>query len=164
MENNFIRIYGKIISGFEFDHTVYGESFFRSKLEVLRLSGNKDIIPILVSERIINPNKDYIGENAEILGIIHSHNIRVSGKERLIVFAFAKEIHMECIQKEDTNEVYLDGYVYSKPVYRSTPNGREVADILIAVRRRYDKTDYIPCICWGRNYTRTGRGGTPRHR
>ena len=150
MENNFFRMFGKIISGFEFDYKVCNERFFRSKIEVMRLSGKMDVIPILVSEKLINPNENYIGKTAEIVGFIHSYNLRIKNENHLLISAFAKEIYIK-ESEEDVNEVYLDGYICKKPRYRVTKHGRDVSDIFLAVNRKHNKSDYIPCICWGKD-------------
>ena len=122
-------------------------------IEVERLSDTSDIIPVMISERLINVNEDYEGKNIVIAGQFRSYNKHEEKKNRLILSVFAREIEfVDEIEKEhSTNQIYMDGYICKEPVYRKTPLGREIADILIAVNRPYGKSDYIPCICWGRN-------------
>lgn len=122
------------------------------KLKVSRLSHSSDIIPLLVSERLIDVKQSHIGQFLEARGQFRSHNKQESDKNRVVLFLFAKEIEMiDSAENRNPNEIFLDGYICKEPVYRTTPLGREIADVLLAVNRAYGKSDYIPCICWGRN-------------
>ena len=157
-ENNHLVLVGKIVGEQKYSHEIYGEKFYSFDLEVVRLSSNTDIIPITVSERLLTNLDLSIGKNVEVEGQFRSYNNYDSKKNRLILTVFAKEIkESEEVQEQDenkniiTNEVTLVGYVCKKPIYRQTPFGREIADILLAVNRAYNKSDYIPCIAWGRN-------------
>ena len=152
LKNNQAVIAGEIISDFEFNHEVFGEGFYFVKLKVSRLSHSSDIIPLLVSERLIDVKQSHIGQFLEARGQFRSHNKLESDKNRVVLFLFAKEIEMiDSAENRNPNEIFLDGYICKEPVYRTTPLGREIADVLLAVNRAYGKSDYIPCICWGRN-------------
>ncbi len=152
-ENNYLVLIGKIISDKTFSHEIYGESFYVFNLEVPRLSGNEDIIPITISERLIANFDLTIGRKVVIEGQFRSYNSYENEKNRLVLTVFAKDIidYKEEQEENVSNEVVLNGYVCKKPIYRKTPFGREIADILVAVNRAYNKSDYIPCIAWGRN-------------
>ena len=160
-ENNYLVLIGKIISDKTFSHEIYGESFYVFNLEVPRLSGNEDIIPITISERLIANFDLTIGRKVVIEGQFRSYNSYENEKNKLILTVFAKDIievneeentQNEMVKKDViTNEVVLIGYICKKPIYRQTPFGREISDILLAVNRAYNKSDYIPCIAWGRN-------------
>ena len=152
LKNNQAVIAGEIISDFEFSHEVFGEGFYFVKLKVSRLSHSSDIIPLLVSERLIDVSQSHIGQFLEARGQFRSHNKQESDKNRVVLFLFAKEIEMiDSAENRNPNEIFLDGYICKEPVYRTTPLGREIADVLLAVNRAYGKSDYIPCICRGRN-------------
>lgn len=152
LKNNQAVIAGEIISDFEFNHEVFGEGFYFVKLKVSRLSHSSDIIPLLVSERLIDVKQSHIGQLLEARGQFRSHDKQESDKNRVVLFLFAKEIEMiDSAENRNPNEIFLDGYICKEPVYRTTPLGREIADVLLAVNRAYGKSDYIPCICWGRN-------------
>ena len=136
---------------------IYGESFYIFDLEVARLSGNSDIIPITISERLILEKELEIGDKVAIEGQFRSYNSYENEKNRLILTVFAKDIKYLSEEDEEnssekvSNEVTLIGYICKKPIYRQTPFGREISDILLAVNRAYNKSDYIPAIAWGRN-------------
>ena len=122
-------------------------------ISVGRLSDSNDIIPIMVSERLVDVKKDYTGMQAVINGQFRSYNRHEERKNKLVLSVFAREIEFinETPENAKTNQIYLDGYICKEPIYRKTPLGREIADLLLAVNRPYGKSDYIPCICWGRN-------------
>ena len=153
IENNQVSIMGQIVSQFTFSHQVFGEGFYLVDIMVKRLSDSEDIIPVMVSERLIDVTQDYEGEYLMVSGQFRSYNRHEEKKNRLVLSVFAREISF--VEEEDdsvkSNQIYLDGYICKPPVYRKTPLGREIADLLIAVNRPYGKSDYIPCICWGRN-------------
>ena len=152
-QNNYIMLVGKVTSEKKFSHEIYGESFFNFDLEIPRLSGISDIIPITISERLIANFDLSIGKQVVIEGQFRSYNAYEDSRSRLVLTVFVKEIR-EKGEDEDIkipNEVYLVGHICRKPIYRKTPFGREIADILVAVNRAYNKSDYIPCITWGRN-------------
>lgn len=156
-DNNHLVLMGKVTSEKRFSHEIYGESFYIFNLEVPRLSGNEDIIPITVSERLLNDLDLSIGKKVIVEGQFRSYNSYENERNKLILTVFAKDIidYKEDASDENkpttSNEVVLNGYICKKPIYRQTPFGREIADILLAVNRAYNKSDYIPCIAWGRN-------------
>lgn len=152
-ENNQVSIAGEIVSDFEFSHDVFGEGFYLVDISVRRLSDCYDIIPVMVSERLINVKESYKGEIVEILGQFRSYNRHEDTRNRLVLSVFAREVNIVDGNEEGLkpNHIFLDGYMCKPPIYRKTPLGREIADILLAVNRPYGKSDYIPCICWGRN-------------
>ncbi len=157
-ENNHLVLMGKVVSEKMLSHEVYGEKFYLFNLEVPRLSETSDIIPITISERLLTDIDIFVGKKAVIEGQFRSYNGYENEKSRLILTVFAKEITVLPdeeelpISKENvSNEVILSGYICKKPIYRQTPFKREIADVLLAVNRAYNKSDYIPCIAWGRN-------------
>lgn len=153
MENNQVSIMGEIISEFTFSHEVFGEGFYMMEISVSRLSDSNDSIPLMVSERLIDVQQDYRGKQVKVAGQFRSYNKHEEKKNRLVLSVFVREIEFldEVDENIKTNQIFLDGYICKPPVYRKTPLGREIADLLIAVNRPYGKSDYIPCICWGRN-------------
>ena len=162
LENNYLTLVGKVTGEKRFSHEIYGESFYVFNLEIPRLSGNSDIIPITVSERLIKEDTLQEGKKLLVKGQFRSYNSYENEKNRLILTVFAKDImEVEDVEEDEenemvkkdtiTNEVILIGYICKKPIYRQTPFGREISDILLAVNRAYNKSDYIPCIAWGRN-------------
>ena len=158
-ENNQLVLVGKVTSDKRMSHEIYGEKFYIFDLSVPRLSGNADLIPITISERLLLEQDLEIGKNVIIEGQFRSYNSYENEKNKLVLTVFAKEIKFAENQEEEfiptkentSNEVILDGFICKKPIYRKTPFGREIADILLAVNRAYNKSDYIPCIAWGRN-------------
>ena len=153
IENNKVTVIGKIVSGFTFSHEVFGEGFYVVDLEVSRLSEQSDIIPLMISERLLNVGEDYIGCTVEATGQFRSYNRHEGTRNRLVLSVFVREISFmeEFTDYTKTKQIFLDGYICKIPIYRKTPLGREIADILLAVNRHYGKSDYIPCIAWGRN-------------
>ena len=153
MENNQVTVMGEIVSDFSFSHEIYGEGFYMVDVLVKRLSESFDCIPVMVSERLIDVNSDCKGLLVCINGQFRSYNRHEERKNRLVLSVFARELEfVEDIEPSfRTNQIFLDGYICKEPIYRKTPLGREIADLLLAVNRPYGKSDYIPCICWGRN-------------
>ena len=160
LENNYLTLVGKVTGEKRFSHEIYGESFFIFNLSIPRLSGNADIIPITVSERLVSDEMLQEGKRLLVKGQFRSYNSYENEKNKLILTVFAKDIEELKDEEEDnefvkkdmiTNEVVLIGYICKKPIYRQTPFGREIADLLLAVNRAYNKSDYIPSIAWGRN-------------
>lgn len=153
IENNQVTIMGEIVSGFSYSHEIFGEGFYMVEVKVQRLSDSFDVIPMMVSERLIDVTADYRGYFVEVNGQFRSYNRHEERKNRLVLSVFAREISFveEIEESAKTNQIYLDGYICKAPIYRKTPLGREIADLLLAVNRPYGKSDYIPCICWGRN-------------
>ena len=149
--NNKIFLEGKVISELEFSHEMYGEGFYSFNLEVMRLSDSVDHLNITVSERLLNDVEISIGKEVIVEGQLRSYNKFIDGSNKLILTVFARNIQ-PCIEKsKNPNEIYLDGYICKEPVYRTTPFGREIADLLLAINRAYNKSDYMPTIAWGRN-------------
>lgn len=153
IENNQVTIMGKVATEFSFSHEVFGEDFYMVEVEVKRLSNSEDRIPLMISERLIDVTQDYTGEYIMVHGQFRSYNRHEEQKNRLVLSVFVREISFmeEEPDGTKTNSIWLDGYICKEPIYRKTPLGREIADLLLAVNRPYGKSDYIPCICWGRN-------------
>ena len=153
LENNQVSIVGEIISDFQYSHEVYGEGFYMVEVAVSRLSNFSDYIPVMISERLIDTSQSYIGQKVYVTGQFRSYNRHEELKNRLVLSVFVREIEFieEETEEMKSNQILLDGYICKDPIYRKTPLGREIADLLVAVNRSYGKSDYIPCICWGRN-------------
>lgn len=150
-QNNRIYIEGIICSELEFSHEMYGEGFYTFSLEVSRLSEVKDILYVTVSERLIINMELKVGSEVVIEGQLRSYNKFINGVNRLVLTVFARNIEF-CIEKsKNPNQIFLNGFICKEPIYRTTPFGREIADVLLAVNRAYNKSDYIPTIAWGRN-------------
>lgn len=159
LENNHLVLVGKVTSEKKFSHEIYGEKFYIFNLEVPRLSGNADIIPITISERLLESEELVVDKKVIVEGQFRSYNSYQNERNKLVLTVFAKDVKFVENQDEEiqaskdfvSNEVILNGYICKKPIYRQTPFGREIADLLLAVNRAYNKSDYIPCIAWGRN-------------
>lgn len=153
VKNNEVSVVGKVIGDMEFSHKVYGEGFYTFEIEVPRLSDCVDTLPITISERLLPEVGDLSGEIVEILGQFRSYNQYDEGRNRLILTIFVLELNIleDPEAHRSKNTIFLNGFVCKDPVYRTTPFGREITDLLIAVNRSYHKSDYIPCISWGRN-------------
>ena len=156
IENNRVCIIGEIVSEFTFSHEVFGEGFYIANVSVNRLSDMVDVIPLMISERLIDVTKDYRGMKIEVAGQFRSYNRHEGTKNKLVLSIFVRELRF--IEEDEmpeeqskSNQIFLDGFVCKPPIYRKTPVGREIADVLVAVNRPYGKSDYIPCIAWGRN-------------
>ncbi len=152
IENNAATVIGRPCSDLEFSHEVYGEGFYVFKMNIPRLSSHDDVLPITISERlIVNLNFDD-QKLIKVEGQLRSYNKVIDGSNRLILTIFARDIIEEESQDvTNPNQIFLDGYICKQPIYRTTPFGREITDMLVAVNRPYRKSDYIPCIAWGRN-------------
>ena len=149
-QNNAVKISGEIVSDFTYDHEMYGEGFYKVFVQVTRISGNLDTIPVMLSDRIIDVNKNLTGEMVAIEGEFRSYNKHLLGANKLLLFVLCKKIEIvKYCMNED--EIFLRGFICKNPIYIKTPFKREISDLLIAVNRYYGKSDYIPCICWGRN-------------
>lgn len=154
IKNNQVTLNGEIVSNFQFNHEVYGEGFYTAMLASERKSGQKDVIPVMVSERLVDVKSDWAGRFVKVSGQFRSYSKHERERNRLVLSVFAREFE----EFEETpfsdnysNHISLNGYICNPPIYRETPLGREIADILLAVNRPYGKSDYIPCIAWGRN-------------
>ena len=150
IENNQVVIIGKVASKFTLSHEVFGEGFYMVDIAVKRLSDSEDMIPVMVSERLVDVTEDLTGATIRVAGQFRSYNRHDEKKNKLVLSVFARDWEFT-ESDENANSIILDGFLCKQPVYRKTPLGREVTDLLIAVNRPYGKSDYIPCICWGRN-------------
>lgn len=165
IKNNQVSIYGRVITGFKFSHEIFGEGFYIVEVMVKRLSNTFDRIPLMISERLIDVTQDYVGEYIMATGQFRSYNRNEEQKNRLVLSVFVREISFIEEEPDDSkaNNILLDGYICKEPIYRKTPMGREIADLLMAVNRPYGKSDYIPCICWGRNARYISEFGIGEH-
>lgn len=154
LKNNQVELTGELVSNCEFSHKVHDENFYIIYLSSERLSTTADVIPVLISSKIIDVNEKWEGRYAKVSGQFRSYNDNRGGKARLILTVFAREFE-ECEADEfridDKNEIFLNAVICRTPTYRKTPLGRQIADLLVAVNRPYGESDYIPCIAWGRN-------------
>lgn len=153
IENNKVGIIGEVLSDFKFSHEVFGEGFYMIDVSVNRLSSQADVIPLMISERLVDISQDYKGKNIEVIGQFRSYNRHEGNRNRLVLSIFVREWQIIDDTREvgKTNQIFLEGFICKAPIYRKTPLGREIADLLVAVNRPYGKSDYIPCIAWGRN-------------
>ena len=150
MSNNKLHLTGTVTQSPVYSHEVCGEEFYETKLSVPRLSGQEDVIPVTVSDRLLTRNELKVGERISIYGQFRSYNKPEGEHSRLILTAFAREILL-ADDEVNPNTIEILGYICKQPVYRTTPFKREICDVLLAVNRAYNKSDYIPCIMWGRN-------------
>lgn len=163
-QNNVVTLYGKVISNPVFHHKISGKRFFEFFLSVDRLNNNRDIIPILVNNDQMDSKKNYIGKAILMIGQFRSYNDCSSIRHRLKLHVFAHEITL--LNKYDEtlaqNTIFLDGYLCKEPIYRTTPFGKKITDIMLAINRPCGRTDYIPCITWNKmaRYTRTLKVGS----
>ena len=157
IKNNVAEIVGQLDGELVYSHTVYGEEFYTVKVKVPRLSTSYDVIPLMISNRLLNPEVNYANCVIRAEGQFRSYNQHTDGKSKLLLSLFVRDFEVvnlteEELQKHSSpNQIFLDGYVCKAPIYRKTPLGREITDILMAVNRPYNKSDYIPAIAWGRN-------------
>lgn len=150
MENNKVYLMGKVISKPLFSHEVFGEAFYELNLSVKRLSDHSDIIPITVSEKLLTGDDFAMDKEVCIKGQFRSYNKLVDGRSKLMLTVFVREI-AEWDETFNPNVIEIIGYICKPPIYRTTPFKREICDLLVAVNRAYNKSDYLPCIAWGRN-------------
>ncbi len=149
-QNNKVYLNGEIVTQARFSHEIYGEGFYEMDVLVKRLSGQSDVVPITISERLIEKSNLKIGSYLSAIGQFRSYNKQVDGKSKLMLTVFVREI-LDVQYSQNPNVIVLTGFICKPPIYRTTPFCREIADLLIAVNRAYNKSDYIPCIAWGRN-------------
>ncbi len=149
-QNNKVFLKGQIVTEARYSHEVYGEGFYEMDVLVKRLSGQGDVLPVTISERLIESNRLTVGSEISAVGQFRSYNKLVEGKSKLMLTVFVRDL-VDGAEAKNPNTIVLSGYICKPPVYRTTPFSREIADILIAVNRAYNKSDYIPCIAWGRN-------------
>ena len=153
VENNTVEVAAEVVTEPIYSHEAFGERFYIFNISVKRLSGMLDTIPVTISERAINIDEIRVGKRFKIYGQFRSFNKHMEHEHRLILSVFARDIMELDDNQLDVNEnyIFLDGYLCKEPIYRKTPLEREIADLLVAVNRSYGKSDYIPCIAWGRN-------------
>ena len=151
IENNLVTIVGTVKNKPVFSHEMYGEGFYNVDLEVPRLSDVSDTLPITLSERLMLGLDMEIGRQLIVDGQLRSYNKYLDGSNKLILTIFARDVKLSEEDSKNPNQIFLDGYICKRPIYRTTPFGREITDMLIAVNRPYNKSDYIPSIAWGRN-------------
>lgn len=150
-ENNVVNLRGELDNKLEFSHEIFGEKFYNMKIKINRLSDSFDILPMTVSERLLQ-DIDLDKQNlVNVVGQLRSYNKTLNNKNRLVLTVFVREIKSIDEENKDPNSIFLDGYLCKEPVYRKTPLGREITDLLVAINRPYNKSDYIPSIVWGRN-------------
>ena len=151
-DTNVVNLKGELEDKLEFSHEIFGEKFYCTKIKINRLSNSSDILPITISERLLQ-DIDFEKEKlASVVGQLRSYNKNVDNKNKLVLTVFVREIKpIVEIDPKDPNSIFLDGYICKVPVYRKTPLGREITDLLVAINRPYNKSDYIPSIVWGRN-------------
>lgn len=150
MKNNKVFIAGEIVSEPHLTHAVFNEGFYEFDLKVSRLSDSYDIIPVTISERLFEGNNIELGKKISGSGQFRSYNKLENGKSKLMLTVFLREI-LPYSEGENYNHIEIVGYVCKEPVFRTTPFKREISDVLLAVNRSYNKSDYLPCIAWGRN-------------
>lgn len=151
--NNTVTVLGTISCPLELNHEFYGEKFYKFMLSIHRLSDSSDTIPITISERLITLNNLNVGTSIKVVGQFRSYNNVHGEHNKLILTVFAREVEIldESSKFFNPNQIFLDGFLCKTPIYRVTPFGREISDIILAVNRQYNRSDYIPCIAWGRN-------------
>lgn len=152
MENpgNRIVAVGRFDGGLELSHEVMNEPFYTGSLVVKRLSGAADRLPVTIPGKLLTTDGVITDRPVMVQGQVRSYNKVVDGSGRLMVTLFAQSV-AECSDNETLNKVAITGALCRPPVYRSTPFGREICDMMLAVNRAFGKSDYIPCIAWGRN-------------
>ena len=150
-QNNKVHISGVIAESAQLFYEKFGENFYVITVEVRRNSSNSDFIPVTISERITSPEELVLGERVDIIGQYRSYNNSMQSGKRLVLSIFAQDVSFDVEEDFDINEIILNGFICKKPMYRVTPFGREIGDVMLAVNRAFGKSDYIPCILWGRN-------------
>lgn len=150
MNNNKLQLIGEVVKEPVYTHEVFGEGFYETALSVPRLSQQRDIIPVTISDRLLTRHSVKVGDKLNIVGQFRSYNKIDGSKSKLLLTAFVRDI-LEDDVEANPNSIEITGYICKPPVYRTTPFKREICDVLIAVNRAYNKSDYIPCIMWGRN-------------
>ena len=147
-ENNTITVRGSLQSLPQFSHENHGRKFYRFVLDVPRLSGAVDCLPVIAEESLILPLDPTAGHMVCVTGQVRSHNQKTDGKRRLVIFIFAATVEVD--NGEPVNDVIIEGPLCKEPIYRRTPLGREICDVMLAVPRLFHRADYLPCILWGR--------------
>ncbi len=148
---NVVNLIGELDSNLEFSHEIFGEKFYNTKIKINRLSDSYDILPITISERLLEDIDFENNKLVSVTGQLRSYNKNIDNKNRLVLTVFVRDLKVSEEDNKDPNSIFLDGYICKAPVYRKTPLGREITDLLVAINRPYNKSDYIPSIVWGRN-------------
>lgn len=151
MNNNKVYMCGEVLTEPKFSHELFGEGFYEFYLKVMRLSNTFDVLPVTISERLLNCDDIKVGKIVSCIGQFRSYNKLENNKSRLMLTVFIREISGLNELPENENSIEITGYICKEPIFRTTPFNREICDVLIAVNRNYNKSDYIPCIAWGRN-------------
>ena len=150
-DTNVVYLRGELSENMDFSHEIFGEKFFNTKIKINRLSESYDILPLTISERLLQEVDIKANNLVNVIGQLRSYNKNIDNKNRLVLTVFAREIKNTEDNNKDPNSIFLDGYICKNPIYRKTPLGREITDLLVAINRPYNKSDYIPSIVWGRN-------------
>lgn len=150
-DTNVVYLRGGLDENMEFSHEIFGEKFFNAKIKINRLSESYDILPLTVSERLLQDIDIKSNNKVNVIGQLRSYNKNIDNRNRLVLTVFVREIKQVEDENKDPNSIFLDGYICKEPIYRKTPLGREITDLLVAINRPYNKSDYIPSIVWGRN-------------
>ncbi len=150
-DTNVVNLIGELDSNLEFSHEIFGEKFYNTKIKINRLSDSYDILPITISERLLEDIDFANNKLVSVTGQLRSYNKNIDNKNRLVLTVFVRDLKVSEEDNKDPNSIFLDGYICKAPVYRKTPLGREITDLLVAINRPYNKSDYIPSIVWGRN-------------
>jgi hypothetical protein len=150
-DTNIVNLRGELEHELEFSHEIFGEKFYNAKIKINRLSDSYDTLPVTVSERLLEEIDFENNKSVRIVGQLRSYNKNINNKNRLILTIFVREIKVSEEDNKDPNNIFLDGFICKSPIYRKTPLGREITDLLVAINRPYNKSDYIPSIVWGRN-------------
>lgn len=150
-DTNIVNLRGELEEELTFSHEIFGEKFYSAKIKIHRLSDTYDVLPITISERLLQEVNLSENNLIDVVGQLRSYNKNIDSKNKLVLIVFAREIKDVEEDTKDPNSIFLDGYVCKNPIYRKTPLGREITDLLVAINRPYNKSDYIPSIVWGRN-------------
>lgn len=150
-DTNIVNLRGEFEEELTFSHEIFGEKFYSAKIKIHRLSDTYDVLPITISERLLQEVNLSENNLIDVVGQLRSYNKNIDSKNKLVLTVFAREIKDVEEDTKDPNSIFLDGYVCKNPIYRKTPLGREITDLLVAINRPYNKSDYIPSIVWGRN-------------
>ena len=150
-DTNIVNLRGELEEELTFSHEIFGEKFYSAKIKIHRLSDTYDVLPITISERLLQEVNLSENNLIDVVGQLRSYNKNIDSKNKLVLTVFAREIKDVEEDTKDPNSIFLDGYVCKNPIYRKTPLGREITDLLVAINRPYNKSEYIPSIVWGRN-------------
>ncbi|MGL5329099.1 MAG: single-stranded DNA-binding protein [Peptostreptococcaceae bacterium] len=150
-DTNVVYLRGELEEDMEFSHEIFGEKFFNARIKIDRLSDSYDVLPLTISERLLQEVDINLNKMVNVVGQLRSYNKNIENKNRLVLTIFVRELNKSEDDNKDPNSIFLDGYICKSPIYRKTPLGREITDLLVAINRPYNKSDYIPSIVWGRN-------------